>query len=154
VVAVKEKEKKFLYIILGVILLDQITKFLIRMFIEERTSVTIIPKFLYFTFLKNTGAGFSLFSKFQHSNIILIFTSFIIIGIILSNYTKIEEKLKPFFALILGGAIGNLIDRIFLGYVTDFFDFKIWPVFNIADSAISVSGIIILYFIFKEENKK
>ncbi|MEA2036925.1 MAG: signal peptidase II, partial [Nanoarchaeota archaeon] len=96
--------------------------------------------------IQNTGAGFGILKGW---NAILIFISLIIIGIILFNFDKITKE-KPIYipvALVLGGAIGNLIDRIFIGHVIDFISFTFWPAFNVADSGITIGAIwLIIYF--------
>jgi len=109
-------------------------------------SIPLINNFLHLTYIQNTGAGFGIL---KGSNTILIFISLIIIGAILYYFNKItkEKSINLPIALILGGAIGNLIDRIFLGHVIDFMDLRIWPAFNVADSAITIGAIwLIIYF--------
>ena len=88
--------------------------------------------------LTNTGASFSLF---QGMNTTFIWVSLIVIGAVLYYWDKIEEHNKLAMILILSGILGNFIDRVLLGHVIDFIDFKIWPVFNLADSCITI-GII------------
>lgn len=150
----QQKEKNFILIIVLIVLLDQLTKLLIISFFEK--PVAVIKNVFYINYVSNTGAGFSLFHGLKNSNEFLIFTTFIIIGIILINYDKIENKLYPFFAMILGGAIGNLIDRMIFGAVIDFLDFKVFPIFNLADTAISIAGFFIVLHLLKEkdDNKK
>lgn len=131
-------KKKVLVIFLTallIILLDQLTKFL-----AEKYLITI----------HNTGAGFGLF---KDSTTLLIWFSIIVIGAILYSYDKIPEKtsIQLFVGLLLGGTIGNLIDRLRLSYVIDFIDLKIWPSFNLADAAITIGVIgLIIYLIRKK----
>ncbi|MBW2986896.1 signal peptidase II, partial [Candidatus Woesearchaeota archaeon] len=102
----------------------------------------------HLTLIKNFGVGFGLFNA-PASRWVLIIITVIIIGIILYYYKKIPEKYLPIIStsLILGGAIGNLIDRFLLGFVVDFLDFRVWPAFNVADSAITIGVIgLIIYF--------
>lgn len=150
-----EKQKKegvgslFFLIVLAVIITDQAAKFLITRLLQASASYTVIPRILKFTFIYNTGAGFGIF---QGRNSIFIFVSLAIIGIILFFIDRIVKKkwLAIPFSLILGGAIGNLIDRIVRGYVVDFIDFSIWPAFNIADSAISIGAVILIFYTWKD----
>jgi signal peptidase II len=142
------KYKKFLIITAIVVFIDQVTKYFIRSFLTEPKE--IINGIFYLTFAKNTGAGFSLFANLKNSNTLLIFSGLIIIGVILLNFEKIETKNSLAIALIIGGAFGNLIDRIFMGYVVDFLDFRIWPIFNLADTAISIGGILLFIAILME----
>jgi signal peptidase II len=134
------------YIGILIIISDQITKFLITKYMALHQSIPLIKNILHLTYIQNTGAGFGIL---KGSNTILIFTSLIIIGVILFNFKKIIKE-KPVhipIALILGGAIGNLIDRILIGHVIDFIDFRIWPAFNVADSAITIGAVwLIIYF--------
>ncbi|MCD4795866.1 MAG: signal peptidase II [Candidatus Cloacimonetes bacterium] len=142
--------KKFHYfwIPLAVIILDQISKILVRNYIAVGDVIKITRKFIWITCVQNTGAAFS----FSFGNAIInkiIFISITIVAIILIIYfiKKSNSRLEIIsFALILGGAVGNLIDRIVIGSVTDFiwcdfpdFLMKRWPVFNIADSSIVIA---------------
>ena len=129
-----------------VILLDQLTKYFISKYMLLHQSIPLIKNILHLTYIQNTGAGFGIL---KNQNTFLIFTSLIIIGIILFYIKQIikEKQIHIPIALILGGAFGNLIDRIFLGYVIDFIDFRIWPAFNIADSCITIGALwLIIYF--------
>jgi len=113
-------------------------------------SIPLINNILHLTYIQNTGAGFGIL---KGSNTTLIFISLIIIGIILFYFDRIIKE-KPTHipvALILGGAVGNLIDRIFLGHVIDFVDFRIWPAFNIADSAITIGALLLIIYFWKKE---
>jgi signal peptidase II len=95
----------------------------------------------------NTGMAFGLFR--DHGFVFIVIPA-IAIALLIYNiyYYRENERLSRSyifaFSLILGGAIGNLIDRILIGHVIDFLDFRIWPVFNVADSAITVGAVIIL----------
>ena len=130
---------KLKHYIIGIIivLIDQLSKLLI---INKK--ITIIPNFLNFTYTENTGGAFSLGRNY----IILAISLILIIGIVIylvKNKSKITSYIP--FVLIIAGSIGNLIDRIFRGFVVDFIDVNLFnfPNFNIADICI-VFGIIIL----------
>ena len=137
-----------------VVILDQVVKYFIRHSFIEGKSVSIIPHIVSFTYVQNRGAAFGFF---QNSRLFII-----VIGILSAIFILAELK---FFcingivsfgsALLFGGILGNLIDRIFLGFVTDFIDFHFWPVFNIADACIDVGlAILIIYFIYHGEDIK
>jgi len=130
-----------------VLILDQITKILAS---NLNTTKPIINGIFHLTFTKNYGAGFSIL---QNQTILLILFTLIAIGFIFYYYNKIPEKKYVMLSVsfILAGAIGNLIDRIRLGYVIDFLDFQIWPVFNIADSAITIGTILLIIYLWKSE---
>jgi signal peptidase II len=137
------------YIGILIVISDQITKFLITKYMVLHQSIPLIKNILHLTYIQNTGAGFGIL---KGSNTILIFTSLIIIGAILFNFKKIIKE-KPVhipIALILGGAIGNLIDRILIGHVIDFMDFRIWPAFNVADSAITIGAVWLIVYFWKK----
>jgi signal peptidase II len=144
----KKQDYIFFSMVFGVILFDQLTKFLIRKFFLVNQSLFIIDPFFYFTYLQNTGAGFGLF---KGASFILIWIAVIVMGLLLYFYDRIP---KIPGALILGGTIGNLIDRIFLGFVTDFIDFRIWPAFNIADSCMTIGVILMLIFLLRQSEQK
>ena len=136
-------EKKKLSVILIttilVVLLDQLSKIL------------IVKGLIPISYSLNTGAGFGILKS---STTLLIWISIIVIGLIFYYYDKIPLKQKSVqiaTALILAGAIGNLIDRIRLGHVIDFIDLKIWPSFNIADSAITIGAIILIMYLIKKK---
>lgn len=127
-----------------VVALDQITKYLALTYINPYDSFKILP-FLHLVLVTNKGAAFGMFKHIGSS----FFIAASVIAIIFVIYLMIRGKEDHLgLSLILGGAIGNLIDRILYGSVVDFIDLSIgkyhWPAFNIADSALSVGVTIIL----------
>ncbi|TET14314.1 MAG: signal peptidase II [Actinobacteria bacterium] len=144
----------FLIAAVCVMISDQITKYIIVQKLPENSSIEIIPNFFYITHVKNSGAAFGLF---QDS--IRILTIISIVAIVLIIILKIILKLNYAFynvslGFILGGALGNLIDRYFVGEVTDFINFTFWPVFNIADSFLIIGFCLIIILILREYFKK
>lgn len=137
-----------------VFVLDQATKILVRGSLAPGESIPADGWFR-FTHVTNTGAAFGLF---QGQGPLLLLTTVIGVAAIVTYYLYPPVQtpvLTTSLGLQLGGAIGNLVDRVTLGHVTDFFDFRIWPVFNIADSAI-VIGVIVLtgyMLLFDRTNK-
>ena len=143
-----------------VIILDQITKFLILKNLPLYHSITVIPGYFNITHILNPGGAFG-FMAHQDSSLrkfLFLFLSSCAICFIFYFY-KNTHRTHPFlasgFALILGGALGNLIDRIRFGKVVDFLDFYFrschWPAFNVADSAITVGvTIFIFHLLFKK----
>lgn len=131
-----------------VIIIDRFAKFLVFNNLLEGQSIGIVPKIFHITLVLNTGAAFGLFKE---RNQFFIVSSFIVAALIFLYV--IFDKEKDIFklsalGLILGGAIGNLIDRVLFGYIIDFLDFRVWPVFNIADSAITVGSALLLLRLF------
>lgn len=157
--------KSIISIILSVLILDQITKYLAKIFLQPVQSISIIGEFFKLTYVENPGIAFGL----QVNN--KIFFTILSIGAVLVIFyylflLKDQKYLRIAFALILGGAFGNLIDRFLHGKVVDFLDFEFininmppfkflffqfrgysmdrWPVFNVADIAVTLGMIIII----------
>lgn len=134
---------KLKHYIIGIVIviIDQLSKMLI---INKK--IPVIPNFLEFNYTQNTGGAFCI----GRINFILIISLMIIIGIIM-YLIKENKKITNYipFVLLLSGSIGNLIDRIFKGYVIDFIDINIldFPNFNIADISIVFGVIVLLYII-------
>lgn len=128
-------------IVLAILFLDQITKVIIR-----ANNANWDFGFVKIINVTNTGATFGLF---QNSNLVMIFVTIIIIGVTLYYYKKTEFSKSYGAPLILAGGIGNLIDRILIGGVTDFIRIGMFPTFNIADSALTI-GVIILIIQFRK----
>lgn len=149
--------KKILSFGLLLAIVDQIIKYLVVINLELTESIKLISNFFYITYIKNSGAAFGIF---QDAGIILILLSFIaIVGLVKyvitdKNINKIEAIS---YSLVLGGILGNLIDRLINGYVIDYLDFYIfgydYPVFNFADILIVVGfGIILINLFIKGEH--
>ena len=140
----------FVAIALGVIALDQVSKLLILNFLYEG-QVDLIPGILRFTYVENRGMAFGLLS--DHRWVFMLFSTIgiALVGVYLWFYVK-DLLGRIALALVIGGGIGNMIDRVAYGFVVDFIDFypfDFWKwVFNIADSAVCVgAGMFILYLI-------
>ena len=126
-----------------VFVLDRITKVMALKLLSGSGSVKVVPDIFHLTLVFNNGTAFGLL---KDQNTFFILTSFLIVAAILFYIWKkrIEDLALSFAAgLILGGAAGNLFDRINFGGVVDFLDFRIWPVFNVADSCIT-AGILLV----------
>ncbi len=143
----KKQEYVFAIVTLSVVLLDQLTKFLIRLFQPVWDF-----KILTIQFIQNTGAGFGIL---QGKVFWLGILSLIVAGLIIYNYKHIpkENWMQYSFALFLGGTIGNMIDRLLIGYVTDFIYLRFWPAFNIADACLSIAvALIVILTLRKRDN--
>ena len=131
--------------------LDQLIKFVVKNNVEINDSIPIVKNALHITYITNTGSAFGLFKDL---NLLFIFISIAIMIFIvyyLKN-AKSENKIESaFFGLLFGGIIGNLIDRLIYGHVIDFIDFRIWPVFNLADSFITISVIGLVSYSWKKK---
>lgn len=149
--------KRIILISTLTLILDILTKQLVINLMIENQSISLIKDFFSITYAKNTGVAFS----FLEGNVplIIIITSIIILLILKYLKETVQNKYEIIcYGLIVGGAIGNLIDRIIYGYVIDFLDFNLFgypfPIFNIADTAIVIGifSLIILSFI-EDKNK-
>ena len=138
-------------IVTSVILLDQATKFLALKFLQLNTPVPLIKNFLNLTLVHNRGAAFGFFQ-----NQLLMFVLISILAIAFIFYNLKNKKNSIIFqlslSLILGGAIGNLIDRLRFGFVIDFLDLRVWPVFNLADSAITIAAFLLSWELLFKKN--
>ena len=139
-----------LWLILVLILvLDQATKYLASINLLEGETIPVINGIFHITLVHNRGAAFGLFQA--HSGVFVALSIIVASLILYLNYRWVNKGalVTCVLALIVGGAIGNLIDRLRFGYVVDFLDFRIWPVFNVADSAISIGTIVLIIYIIK-----
>ena len=133
-----------------IILLDQLSKILVHTKMNLYDSFVVVPSLLDFTYIRNEGIAFGI--NFPGGKIL-----FIILPILITFYLISLLKNKEFednmsqvaLLLIIGGAIGNILDRIFRGYVVDFIDFHIngahWYIFNVADSSVTIGLLFLLY---------
>ncbi|NLB81549.1 MAG: signal peptidase II [Clostridiaceae bacterium] len=144
------------FLAFAVVLIDQFTKALaVKKLIGS--SIPIITDVFHFTYVENTGAAFGLYKS--GNTVFIILTTIILVGVVVALFTMKHRNVTINISagLIMGGAIGNLLDRIFRGHVVDFLDFRVinYPVFNIADSCVIIGAIVIgVYFIFFENKKE
>ena len=145
------------YLVVSVLLIiiDQLTKYLTVQNIDLYEVVDVIPNIVSFTYIQNTGAAFSILEGQMW--FFYIVTIIVVAGIIYYMYTEAkEDKLLGFLlSLILAGAIGNFIDRLFLQYVVDMIklEFIDFAIFNVADSYLTVGVILLLIYTLYDERK-
>ena len=144
----------FFYILaLAILIIDQFLKFLVHHSMSLGQSIPLLDGMLKLTYVRNTGAAFSLFIGF--SPYLSLIGLMVILAVIYFHY-KIPVRnyyLQTGLAFMLGGSLGNLVDRIFRSYVIDYLDITIWPVFNFADIMINVGVILIVFKLFAREKK-
>ena len=140
---------------IAVLLLDQVTKYLVINNIPAGTSMELIPNFLFIVNVKNTGAAFGMFQGYTGILTVISFVAIVLI-IILKLILNLDYGFyNVVLGFILGGAMGNLVDRFFVGEVTDFISFTIFPpVFNVADSFLVIGFSLIIILILREYFKK
>ena len=139
---------------LAVVILDQFSKYIVVENMALGESIPIIEEVFHLSYILNPGAAFGMFA---HNRLFFIAIAVVVIGIIIWARREILAspwEVKAGCGLFLGGAIGNLIDRARQGLVIDFFDFRIWPVFNIADIAICIGVGLIIWNLLKTELKR
>lgn len=139
-----------------VIVIDQLSKYILSGILSEDKSIPLIKNIFHLTLVHNTGIAFGMF---RGSANIILWVTVLGLGVIAWHLRKdfsqrkgrgivlpVSEKVAV--GLIFGGAVGNLIDRLSCGYVIDFLDFRVWPVFNVADSCITIGAVILIVKVF------
>jgi len=146
--------RKYFFLVAAlVVLLDRVSKWAVSASLPLHDSLTVVPGFFHITHVENTGAAFGLFAESTaHWKVAALVTfslvALIIVTILLWKNSHSVSTMTIGLSLILGGAFGNLWDRVVTGHVVDFLDFHIgqyyWPAFNVADSAIVVGAILLV----------
>ncbi len=150
---------RWIWLAVIMLIVDQVSKQMVVAMMDYRESIAVIP-FFNLTYVHNPGAAFSFLAdqggwqRWFFSGIAFVVS--IVLVVWMAKTPKKDTFISIAFALILSGAIGNLIDRFMFGYVIDFLDFyvgdKHWPAFNIADSAIFIGAAMMLLESFKSED--
>lgn len=143
---------KILPLIFIVMFLDLVTKYYIVKTMSEGMSIPVIDGIFHITYILNAGAAFGML---ENQRMVFIAVA-LLLSVFFVGYFKSILKEPLLFqlgvGLLMGGALGNLIDRIRLGKVIDFLDFRIWPVFNVADIAICVGAGLILWEVLHKKD--
>jgi signal peptidase II len=135
---------------LVILIADQVTKEVVMGAIPYGQSVPALGPLLSLTPTHNTGGAFSLFQAKNHYFVLVASIAIIVLLVAYHRFQRHDFWASAALMLAFGGAVGNLIDRVRFGYVRDFFDIHIWPIFNIADSAITLGILILAWrFLFK-----
>ena len=136
-----------------VFFIDQLVKHLVLVNMYFGESIPIIPGIFHITFVLNPGAAFGMM---EHQRWIFVAVAMLVVALVLLFYRKLQQErliTRVGAGLLLGGAIGNVADRIQSGLVVDFLDFRIWPVFNIADIAICGGAAMIILDMWQRRNE-
>ncbi len=148
---------QMLSVALVVLVADQATKLLVMLELGptgDRVMIPVIPGVFRLFYVQNTGAAFGIFEG--NSMVLAILAVLVVLSLLIYFRQWIAES--PWLALAiglqLGGAIGNILDRLQHGFVVDFIDFRYWPTFNVADSAITIGVIILAISLFKREQRR
>ncbi len=150
----------YFLVILVLIALDQVTKYCVAHYIRLYSSHKLIPGFFNLTRIHNRGAIFGFFSQDGRPlvHLALAAASLLALALVVFYFLRTppsEMFMKLALSLILAGALGNLVDRVFRGYVIDFLDLYIgrhhWPFFNVADSCISIGACLLIFVFFRRK---
>ena len=144
---------KAVFSFFGILLIDQLVKYYVELTMLPGESIPVASPFFHITFVLNPGAAFGIFRDQQWL--------FLVTAIVFSiAFLFLYERLRRSGMLIhygsvalAAGAVSNLIDRIRLGHVVDFFDFRVWPVFNVADIAIVLGTTAVLWALFVQKKE-
>jgi signal peptidase II len=158
------KNIRYFLLTIFILVLDQFSKYLIRLNFIEGETLRLTPKFFWLTYVENTGAAFS-FSIGSPGLNRLLFSIITFLAAIFVTWLLLKAKHpleKLGFSLVLAGALGNLIDRVSKGSVTDFVDWDFpnfimerWPIFNVADSSLVLAIVLLsIYFLFIDGRSK
>jgi signal peptidase II len=148
--------------VVTILVLDQLTKMIVDRTMSLHQSIPIIDGFFSLTYVRNTGAAFGIFAGSHEAFRLpfLILVSVLALGfvaVMLKRLRDEEKGLITALSLIIGGAIGNLVDRVLYGEVIDFLDFYWsnyhWPAFNVADSCITIGVLITLFYLIRAKGE-
>lgn len=132
---------------------DQAVKAVIQrsMFLHE--SIPVIPDFFHLTYIVNRGAAFGVLENQQWLFLLVAVILFLLYGVFYRNIPR-SWLIHCGLGLLLGGALGNALDRALKGAVVDFFDFRVWPVFNVADMGIVIGVLLLLWYSWTHSSTK
>ena len=136
-----------------VVVADRVTKYLVVTNMTEGQSLTVVEGIFHWTYVLNPGAAFGMMA---HNRILFLAVGAAVVAAVWYFRRDILAEgplVRSGAALFLGGALGNLWDRVQTGLVVDFFDFRVWPVFNVADIAICVGAALVVLGIFRKEKR-
>jgi signal peptidase II len=151
-------KKLYLFIMLAIVAIDQLSKWLVSRTISPETTVDIIKGFFRLWYVRNSGAIWGFFSGHGNKLVPLAITALAIAALLIVGFFFLRTPERNRFeltayAFILGGALGNIIDRLRLGFVVDFLDVYIksnhWPTFNCADSCITIGVLLLAWSIWR-----
>ena len=144
---------KAAFFFLTVVLFDQVVKYWVEMTMLPGESIPVAAPFFHITFVLNPGAAFGIF---EHQQWLFLVTAAVFFAVFLAFYERLRRS-GPLIhyggVALASGAVSNMIDRMRTGHVVDFFDFRVWPVFNIADIAIVLGAAGVLWALFVQKKE-
>lgn len=144
----------FYLIVIIWLVLDQVSKYYVMNHFAIGESVSVIQNVFHLTYIINRGAAFGMLANQRWFFLVVAFILIIVYAIYHKKVTRGPISLRIGSALLISGAIGNGIDRYVLHGVVDFFDFRIWPIFNVADIGICVGVACIIYHLLRNEHEE
>lgn len=146
-------------ILIAASFLDQITKWLAVLFLKEIDTLPLIKNVLHLTYLENTGAAFGILKNNRWIFLVVSAVAIVALLFYLAKFRPKNKWLLVGLSFIVGGGIGNMIDRLLLGYVIDFIDFRLinFAVFNVADAFVCIGAVLVIIYVFffsEKESKK
>ncbi|MQL52944.1 signal peptidase II [Desulfofundulus thermobenzoicus] len=138
---------------LAALVVDQVSKELIQRWMWEGESIAVIPHVFHITYIRNPGAAFGLF---PHRTGFFVAVTLLVAAAVVVAHLRLSPArhlMRISLGLVLGGAVGNLIDRLRFGLVVDFLDFRIWPVFNLADTAIVIGAFLLVLAVWRDDRE-
>lgn len=137
---------------IAVTILDQVVKWFVQGHMELGESIPMIPHIFHLTYIRNPGAAFGIL-EYQHTFflgiVVILFAAYLIMR---RRIPKNPVYFPIGIGMVLGGALGNAIDRVRYQGVVDFFDFRVWPIFNVADIAICMGMALILWYFWRHSD--
>ncbi len=138
--------------------LDILTKWIVRENIQLDDSISVINGFFYLSHHRNSGAAFGILAN-QRTLLVLVTIAALIFIFLYSNRYRNSKWVQTALGFVLGGAVGNFLDRLFLGEVVDFLQFGIesknlfWPTFNVADVSVCIGAGMLIVYLFRQQNQ-
>lgn len=147
-------DEMFFLVILITFILDQTSKAAVQLWMYQGESIPVAPPFFHLTYILNPGAAFGLMA--YQTTFFVAVTVIMLAGVAVGYRFICAERpmLRYGLGLIVGGALGNLTDRLRFGQVVDFLDFRVWPVFNLADTAIVIGACLLILEVLKDRPKE
>lgn len=146
---------RYLYLIaLVVVVLDQASKFAVTARLPLDTPIPVIGNLVYLTSIRNPGGAFGSFQSATGLLTLITVATAIGIAVMIKRSPRLQAPLAMSLSLLLGGAVGNLIDRVRFHEVIDFIDLRVWPVFNLADCAITIAIAFLGYHILVGDRRR
>lgn len=147
-----ENNLALLLVSVAIIIVERVIKFYITEYLRIGESIPVIGSLLMITRTENVGAGFGILRGY---NLVFIIAAAAVLLMIIYFYNQIiYDRLLVFsFAFLLGGTVGNMMDRLFFGHVIDYIDLSFWPTFNLSDMALTTGAVLLIVYMYRLESK-